>query len=195
MVIEPFVRMGPPPRSLPRKRMTASWSGSPRGQLNTRLRRDLRALGGLPSDCWRTARPASPNRRTERRDHQRTPCGMAIPFRNVTENRACHEVANQLASTPSATPNDRLDIARPSRGRPTASQDPLPSANGQTDQSSALERHRRRLVELQAEYVAWHDALPDSLRDSATAEALQAIVDLDLDALIAIVPPRGCGRD
>src|ERR1700722_12092848 len=75
-------------------------------------------------------------------------------------------VANQLASTPSATPNDRLDIARPSRGRPTASQDPLPSANGQTDQSSALERHRRRLVELQAEYVAWHDALPDSLRDS-----------------------------
>jgi hypothetical protein len=51
------------------------------------------------------------------------------------------------------------------------------------------------LVAVQAEYVAWHDALPDSLRDSATAEALQAIVDLDLDALIAIVPPRGYGRD
>jgi hypothetical protein len=51
------------------------------------------------------------------------------------------------------------------------------------------------LVELQAEYVAWHDALPDSLCGSATAEALQAIVDLDLDALIAIVPPRGYGRD
>jgi hypothetical protein len=51
------------------------------------------------------------------------------------------------------------------------------------------------LVALQAEYVAWHDALPDSLRDSATAEALQAIVDLDLDPLMAIVPPRGYGRD
>jgi hypothetical protein len=51
------------------------------------------------------------------------------------------------------------------------------------------------LVTLQAGYIAWHDALPDSLRDSATAEALQAIVDLDLDALIAIVPPRGYGRD
>jgi hypothetical protein len=37
--------------------------------------------------------------------------------------------------------------------------------------------------------------LPDSLCGSATAEALQAIVDLDLDALIAIVPPRGYGRD
>jgi hypothetical protein len=51
------------------------------------------------------------------------------------------------------------------------------------------------LVALQAEYAAWHDALPDSLHDSATAEALQAIVDLDLEELTAIVPPRGYGRD
>ncbi len=51
------------------------------------------------------------------------------------------------------------------------------------------------LVALQAEYAAWHDALPDSLRDSSTAEALQAIVDLDLEELMAIVPPRGYGRD
>jgi hypothetical protein len=51
------------------------------------------------------------------------------------------------------------------------------------------------LVALQAEYAAWHDALPDSLRDSATAEALQVIVDLDLEELTAIVPPRGYGRD
>ena len=51
------------------------------------------------------------------------------------------------------------------------------------------------LVALQAEYAAWHDALPDSLRDSTTAESLQAIVDLHPDALIAIVPPRGYGRD
>jgi hypothetical protein len=37
--------------------------------------------------------------------------------------------------------------------------------------------------------------LPDSLCGSATDEALQAIVDLDLDLLIVIVPPRGYGRD
>jgi hypothetical protein len=43
---------------------------------------------------------------------------------------------------------------------------------------------------LQAEYAAWC-ALPDSLRDTATAEALQAIVALDLDLLAAIEPPRG----
>jgi hypothetical protein len=37
--------------------------------------------------------------------------------------------------------------------------------------------------------------LPDNLRDNPTSEALEIIVDLDLDALTAIVPPRGYGRD
>jgi hypothetical protein len=48
---------------------------------------------------------------------------------------------------------------------------------------------------LQTEYAAWLDALPEALRDSATGVALQAIVDLDLDDLVAIEPPRGYGRD
>jgi hypothetical protein len=51
------------------------------------------------------------------------------------------------------------------------------------------------LVALQAEYAAWFDALPDALREGATGEALQAIIDLDLDELDAIEPPRGFGRD
>jgi hypothetical protein len=51
------------------------------------------------------------------------------------------------------------------------------------------------LVELQAQYAAWLDALPDSLRDTTTAEALQTICDLDLDELLAVEPPRGFGRD
>ena len=51
------------------------------------------------------------------------------------------------------------------------------------------------ILSLQAEYVTWCEALPDNLRDTATAEALQAIVDLDLNELAAIVPPRGYGRD
>ena len=51
------------------------------------------------------------------------------------------------------------------------------------------------LLALQDEYAAWYHALPDSLRDTATAEVLQAIIDLDLDELIAISPPRGYGRD
>ena len=51
------------------------------------------------------------------------------------------------------------------------------------------------LVALQAEYAAWLDALPETLRDGATGAALQAIVQLDLDELTAVVPPRGYGRD
>jgi hypothetical protein len=51
------------------------------------------------------------------------------------------------------------------------------------------------LVILQSEYAQWFEALPENLQNGATGEALQAIVDLDLDELIAIVPPRGFGRD
>ena len=51
------------------------------------------------------------------------------------------------------------------------------------------------LLALQAEYTAWADALPDALRDTTTAEALQAIVDLDLSDIADIEPPRGYGRD
>jgi len=51
------------------------------------------------------------------------------------------------------------------------------------------------LVILQAEYAAWLAALPEATRDGATGEALQAIIDLDLDEIMAIQPPRGFGRD
>ncbi len=51
------------------------------------------------------------------------------------------------------------------------------------------------LLALQADYAAWADALPEALRDTATAEALQAVVDLDLSELADIEPPRGYGRD
>jgi hypothetical protein len=51
------------------------------------------------------------------------------------------------------------------------------------------------LVALQAEYRAWFEALPEATRDGATGDALQAILDLDLDEIAAIEPPRGFGRD
>lgn len=37
--------------------------------------------------------------------------------------------------------------------------------------------------------------MPDSLRNTATAGALQAIVALELDSVTAIVTTRGYGRD
>jgi hypothetical protein len=51
------------------------------------------------------------------------------------------------------------------------------------------------LTELQVEYGAWLDAPPDNQQESATAEVLRAIVELDLSELQAIEPPRGFGRD
>jgi hypothetical protein len=51
------------------------------------------------------------------------------------------------------------------------------------------------LAALQAEYAAWLDVLPETLREGATGEALQAVVDLDLNEICAIEPPRGFGRD
>ena len=66
------------------------------------------------------------------------------------------------------------------------------------DRRSRPQRWRDAVVELlalQAEYAAWLEVLPDSLRDSATAEALETIANLDLTALDEIKPPRGYGRD
>ena len=51
------------------------------------------------------------------------------------------------------------------------------------------------LVQLQAEYQAWLDALPDTLQDTTTAEALRAICECDLSELQSIEPARGFGRD
>ena len=51
------------------------------------------------------------------------------------------------------------------------------------------------MVSLQAAYGRWLDAMPEATRDTATGQALQAMVDLDLEEIMAIRPPRGFGRD
>ena len=75
-----------------------------------------------------------------------------------------------------------------------------PRAKGsqRTDRRSRPQRWHDAIAELlavQAECAAWLDKLPEATQGSATGEALQAIVDLDLDELSAIEPPRGFGRD
>jgi hypothetical protein len=50
------------------------------------------------------------------------------------------------------------------------------------------------LRELQRVYQEWLDNLPDSLQDSALAEKLEALCELDLEQLDVDVP-RGFGRD
>ena len=51
------------------------------------------------------------------------------------------------------------------------------------------------LVALQALYLTWLEALPENLHASPTADALQAICDLDRAEILDIKPPRGFGRD
>jgi hypothetical protein len=66
------------------------------------------------------------------------------------------------------------------------------------DRRSRPQRWNDALAEMlavQVECASWFDALPESLHDGATAMALQAIIDVDLDALAEIEPPRGYGRD
>jgi len=82
--------------------------------------------------------------------------------------------------------------------RQSQSSQPLIRYRRPQDRRTRPQRWRDAIAELlmlQGEYAAWLDALPDNLHDSPTAEALQAITDLDLDTLAAIEPPRGYGRD
>jgi hypothetical protein len=78
-------------------------------------------------------------------------------------------------------------------------QPPGPVVSGRLPRTRPLSRRWHDtvagLVALQAEYGRWLDALPEATRDTPTGEALQAMVDLDLQDIIAIQPPRGFGRD
>jgi hypothetical protein len=51
------------------------------------------------------------------------------------------------------------------------------------------------LIDLQDEYRAWLDNLPDNLEGSRLADKLQVIAEVDLEEFHAIDPPRGYGRD
>jgi hypothetical protein len=66
------------------------------------------------------------------------------------------------------------------------------------DRRSRIQRWNDTIAaaaDLQAEYAAWLDSLPDNQQDSALAKTSRAIVELDLSELQAIEPPRGFGRD
>ena len=95
---------------------------------------------------------------------------------------------------PAGAPAGCADAPAPEQPRTRRAADPrIKSAS-----RSRPQRWRDAVAELltlQAEYAKWLAALPDSLSDSPTAEALEAIVALDLTELADIEPPRGYGRD
>ena len=77
-------------------------------------------------------------------------------------------------------------------------QQPLTKVRRPRGQRSRRQRWQdavRTLLALRDEYQEWLDNLPDSLRESAQADKLAAICELDLEELESIDPPRGYGRD
>ncbi len=75
---------------------------------------------------------------------------------------------------------------------------PKSRSRNPVDRRSRPQRWRDAVAELlalQAGYEVWLDALPESLADSATADALCIIREFDLSELASVEPPRGFGRD
>ena len=99
-------------------------------------------------------------------------------YANATERqRACRERAQLSAPqrTP-ALPRKSRKVSRPKR-------------------LAGLEDGIRDLL---AEYAEWREQLPESLADTAQAEALNATMEAlteAADLLAGINPPRGFGRD
>jgi hypothetical protein len=91
------------------------------------------------------------------------------------------------------------DAERQARPRAAlAAGKPVSRIRPPVDRCSRIQRWRDAVAELtavQAQCVARLEALPPSPHEGATADALQAICELDLSDLQAIEPPRGFGRD
>ena len=83
------------------------------------------------------------------------------------------------------------------RAAPAAGK-PVSRIHSPADRRSRIQRWRDAIAELtavQAQCVPWLEALPPSLHEAATTDALQEICELGLSDLQTIEPPRGCGRD
>ena len=91
------------------------------------------------------------------------------------------------------------DAERQARHRAAqAAGKPTTRIRSPADRRSRIQRWRDAVAELtavQAQCAAWLEALPPACTTGATAEALQAICELDLSDLQAVEPPRGFGRD
>jgi hypothetical protein len=115
--------------------------------------------------------------------------------RYLTENiiipRGCKPQGAQALSNAERQARYRARHQTAAAKSPTQTRRPI-------DRRSRPQRWREAvdmLLALQADYADWLAALPDSLQGGATAEALEAIVDLDLTSLADVEPPRGYGRD
>ena len=146
-------------------------------------------LASDPVRAWRRAR----------RPQGQAAGGGGPPFGRASLDRGCgrRPSGGQVGTEKRCAVEQRNWEARHRaklRGQPSrmAATSPAPRRRPRPKRWRRRLRHRS---ELQDDYRAWLDTLPANLEGSRLAEKLQAFVELDLDELQAIEPPRGYGRD
>ncbi len=179
------------PGALPPKRMIASMVRTRRGstpEYKVAAQYDTRSAkaGSLRSVSQPTL-PWPPGRGWTHTNPLRN------AWRTMRMPRGCKPARRACSS---ATPSGRPAIGRATTIRCQCPSPDIadPPIDGSRSQRWACDARQRIGHPMQPEYVAWLDSLPDSLRATPTGESLQAIADLDLDALAEINPPRGYGR-
>ena len=194
MALMPSEECARRPGALPPKRMVASWSGPHAGPTEYKVAaQGSRAMAGSPRfvlllSFWIDTVALRPPGRTycnasrdeltgaERRETWAMKPGPK-PLLGTTMTHAERQ-ARYRASHAEGAPKLRYRNPADRRSRPQRWRDAV-----------------AELLELQGDYQAWLDALPENLADSATADALRVICDLDLSELASVESPRGFGRD
>ena len=179
------------------KRMAASWLGPRTSPTEYKVAaRGSRALAGSP----RIVLLSTP---MPRRGEEVGSMRQAAATRDVTNYTGSPCGVRSFADREARTEatfghdDDACGKAGPisCQSRRWRSKGTLPQPCRPTQPAAALARRCRELLALQEDYQGWLDALPESLADGATAEALRAICDLELSELANTEPPRGFGRD
>lgn len=113
----------------------------------------------------------------------------------VTDTAAAEPESEPVPKAPAMTNAERQARYRAAhaKGKPVVHY--LKPANRRRSRPKRWADAVEELQELQEEYREWLNNLPEGLQESATAEALQAIDELDLEEIANIEPPRGFGRD
>ena len=83
---------------------------------------------------------------------------------------------------------------RRAAGEPVREPPPRPRAPRPKPRPARWAAAVAELRTLQAQYETWRDNLPEALAGSRTAELLDEVCDVDLDA-VDVELPRGFGRD
>lgn len=128
-----------------------------------------------------------------------TPAQNRQPYRHVTEYKGTQPMGRKPENQLALTGAERQARYRARQGHgllaPVAAPVREPAKGRKLTRPQRWNAAVTALLAIQGEYAAWLQAMPEATRDTATGEALLAIVELDLDELAIIQPPRGFGRD